>query len=146
MQQARGVVVLLFVLSLPSVTCAQSFGNLDTKFVLRVHLFAEGNLLGLAADVSSTTVYPCLGFGIRFSQRITGDTVSLTIGGLVRPTRCHQALDVASGKVFIGPLVTGKYVLRISYREREDLYLVSVRSGQYSIIPRNNTFTEIERL
>jgi hypothetical protein len=134
------------MLACASPIVAQSDGALDTKFLFRLSLFTEGERLGLSADVTTTSTYPCVGFGIQVRQVLKADTIAISIGGMIRPNPCLQASDIASTKMFIGPLINSTYVLRISYRGTEDMYLLAVRKGQYSITPLYTTFTEIESL
>lgn len=125
---------------------AQADGAPDTRFVFRLLLFAEGNRLGLAADVSSTATYPCAGFGIKLQQFTNADTITIRVGGVLRPNPCFQAHDVATSKLFVGPLRSGRHILRISYRGAEDLYVLIMQENRYTISALKNDFTEIEKL
>lgn len=125
---------------------SQSFGDIDTKFVFNVMHFSENNNLGLAADVSTTETYPCAGFRITLSQSRVQDTITVSIGGLVRPNPCFQTQSEATGKLFIGPLQQGQYVLRVYYRGQSDLYKLTLGATQFTLQPIQNEFTELERI
>ena len=124
---------------------SQSFGNIDTKFVFKLLYFSEGNQLGLSADVSTTTTYPCAGFGIKLSQSRKQDTITVAIGGLIRPNPCFQTDSEATGKLFIGPLQAGNYILKIYYRGTSDIYILTINQFNFSLKPIQNEFTEIGR-
>mgnify|MGYP001591532933 CR=1 FL=1 len=143
----RMVSLLMFaMLAGFSLTHSQSFGNLETRFVFKLLQFSEGDNLGLAADVSTTSTYPCAGFGIQFRQFRSADTITVYIGGLIRPNPCFQTNDNAASKMFIGPMRLGKYVLRIYYRGVSDLYSLNIGRNRFVIAPLHIEFTEIEKL
>jgi hypothetical protein len=134
------------MLACASPLAAQSDGALDTKFVFRLLLFSEGDRLGLSADVTSTSTYPCAGFGIKVQQLTHADTITIHVGGMLRPNPCFQTSEVATGKFFIGPLSMGKYVLKIYYRGVSDVYSLNVERSRFALAPLRTEFTEMEKL
>lgn len=117
--------------------------ELDTRFVFKLAHYVEDGKLGLAADVVSTSLYPCEGFGIRFRQYQSGDTITVAIGGLVRPNPCFQTSSEAESKVFIGPLFPGQAFLRISYRGKSDLYELRLTARGFALRRIRSEFTEM---
>jgi hypothetical protein len=142
----RIALFMLFVMAASFSTpqaLSQSFGNIDTKFIFKLLYFSEGNQLGLAAHVSTTATYPCAGFGIKLTQLRMQDTITVIIGGLIRPNPCFQTESEATGKLFIGPLRSGDYILKIYYRGTSDLYRLTINQFTFSLKSIHIQFTEI---
>ena len=140
------LVSLLVVLDAhtPSLqTRAEELPDIDTKFVFKLAHYVENGKLGLAADVATTSLYPCAGFGIRFRQYQSGDTITVAIGGFIRPNPCFQTSSEAASKVFIGPVMQGQSVLRISYRGQSDLYALSLTARSFALKRIRSGFTEM---
>ena len=71
------------------------------------------------------------------------DTITVIIGGLIRPNPCFQAESEATGKLFIGPLQSGDYILKIYYRGASDLYALAMSEYTFTVKPIQTEFTEV---
>ena len=137
--------LVLNVLSLFSLpTFSQSAGELDTRFVITLSRTDQSTEpAGVVAELTTSAVYPCEAYQIQTRVAQSTDTLTVYIGGMIRPGGCFAAFSNATGTAFLGD-VLGIYYLRIWYRGVEDLYRVNFRKHSFLIQPLENEFTELK--
>ena len=125
-----------------AIAAAQHSGGRDTGFdiVLSFHTDLPS---GLHAILTSTSTYPCTGYVIRAGVTREADTVSISIYGMLRPSPCISLPAEASGTVFLGNPRQTHWILRIRYREEEDLHRLLIGTTQITVAPIRSNFTRV---
>jgi hypothetical protein len=134
----RGAMLILVVFP----GALQDFGDRDTDFAITVSEL-ENTPFGFAADLETGATYPCAGYRIRSSVTRQADTLTLWIGGFVRPSPCYPLAGSATGTVYLGTLREGSRIFRIRYRNEEDLYEIWNIHGEVGMTPLQAWFTTI---
>jgi hypothetical protein len=116
---------------------------LDTKFEIVLTRRTEFPP-GLEAQVVTTERYPCAGYTIRTAVSWRLDTLTIHVGGFVRPSPCLADMSRATGTAYLGDIGEGTYVLGIRYRGHQDLHRLSIEDDAKTIEPIENSFTELE--
>lgn len=116
--------VVLSLLATCTTPC-QEAGDPDTRF--RIFLFLQDSSPpGIWGEVRTTSLYPCIGYKLRFGISRSADTLSLTIVGMLRPSPCIQGMEEAQGRTYLAPPGERSFILRIRYRASTDLYRVTL--------------------
>ena len=118
---SRRVIVLAVLMLLAGEAPGQTLGEIDTGFQVRLRR-QEQPVPVIVAQIVTTTFYPCAGYGLRLSVRNDGDTVTLAVTGMVRPSPCIQSMDPATGTAYLFPPGDRSAILRILYRGQSDFY------------------------
>jgi hypothetical protein len=133
-----GIVIMLSSWS----ATAQDYGNLDTEFRIVIG-HSEDFPPGFTAEITTTNSYPCVGYEIRSGVSWHLDTLSISIGGFLRPSPCYESMTPATGSLYMGDIGPGEYVLRIRYRGATDLHQLTVAEGYVAASKLDASFTRI---
>ena len=136
------IATILFFSPLIHQAHSQEVGARDTGFNVTLVRRTEFPP-GFEAGITTTSYYPCAGYRMRPTVTWNSDTVSIDIGGFVRPSPCFETMSRATGNVYLGDIADGKYLMRLRYRGDADLYKLKVRNGQIAIDPIISKFTEL---
>jgi len=139
----RAILLIVSGTCLPSDSSSQDFGRLDTGFEIFVTKRAEFPP-GFEAELVTTETYPCIGYVIRSGVSWRIDTLTIHIGGFVRPSPCVSSMSLATGTTYLGNIGEGMYIFRINYRGQRDLHRVSITSNGVIVEAIENSFTNIE--
>ena len=139
--KAIAFVGLLFSTSAP-FTLAQSLGERDTDFDSALERSYE-KPDGYLAHLTTTNTYPCAGYSVNSIVRWDGDTVSVHLLGLLRPSPCVQSSDEATGTAFGWDLAGSPLFIRFQYRGNVDLYRLVRSKGHLKLVPILQTFTSL---
>jgi hypothetical protein len=131
------IILAIHAFSLPCA--AQSPGDRDTDF--RIALVRQTT--GMSANITTTTTYPCAGYELRTQVIWNDDTVNVHILGMMRPFPCIQMFSEASGRASLGSFTKEISFIRFHYRDDIDIYEVTQSKGRLSVIPVQQTFTQI---
>lgn len=130
--------VLLFT---PLLTLSQSHDARDTNFIIALsHNDAEPG--GIVAEITTTATYPCEGYRIQTRLTQNMDTLTVHIGGLIRPSPCFHTSGNAETKILLGNFHS-EILLRISYRGESDMYKITIDNNTFIILPMKKEFTEV---
>lgn len=121
---------------------AQSHGERDTDFSFAFWQRTE-DPPGLESFITTTATYPCVGYSLRATALWSEDTLTISILGMVRPSPCFFSMTEATGNLYLGNIVDGKYLLRIRYRDDEDLYRLRIAKAGLSFFPLQQGFSEV---
>ena len=121
----------------------QDYGRLDTGFEISIRHRAEFPP-GFEATIVTSGTYPCAGYSIRSAVSWRLDTLTVHIGGFVRPSPCFSSMSRATGTTYLGNIGEGTYILCISYRGHRDLYRISIKPADFVIDAIDRSFTTIE--
>jgi len=120
----------------------QSLGELDTGY--KIQLLWTEEPIGLGAYITSTTLYPCVGYTIRCNVELSQDTLQIYVTGMVAPKPCLQDMNEATGTCYLGNIEGGSYVVAIHYRGRRDLYRLMIVDRELIVHPVQTTFTTVQ--
>jgi hypothetical protein len=129
------------ILAIASFFLSQSSTNLDTHFAIALSRTNEPN--GIVADITTTSTYPCEGYRIQTRMTREYDTLTVHIGGVVRPTPCLSMFGAASGTAYLGNSLRGTYFLKVRYRASNDLYKLIISDKSIFAVPLHAEFTDI---
>ena len=135
-------VLIFFLNALPYQLHGQDAGPRDTGFKITLSRRAEFPP-GFDAELVTTSYYPCEGYRMRPTVSWDKDTISIDIGGFVRPSPCFKTMSQATGTAYLRDIGDGRYLLRIRYRGDENLYRLRVAHGAIRFEPVIATFTEL---
>jgi hypothetical protein len=116
---------------------------LDTGFIFALSR-SESAPAGIVARIKTTATYPCTGYRLQTHCSLSNDSIFIQIGGLVRPTTCFTAFDIAKGETFLGEMKDEQRVVVIFYRGARDIYLLSYKRGKLFLEAHQQHFTETE--
>ncbi len=133
----HGILLLTYVPTFPHTT-----GTLDTHFDI-VLSYNQAEPSGIVAAITTITSYACEGYLIQTRVLQNLDTVTIHIGGMIRPTPCFTAFSSATGTAFIGNLCNGIRYLKIQSRGENDLYKLSFEQRSVDITRIRSRFTEL---
>ena len=136
------IVLIFFLNILPYRTQGQDATPRDTGFKITLSRRAEFPP-GFDAEIVTTSYYPCEGYRMRPTVSWNRDTISIDIGGFVRPSPCFKTMSQATGTAYLRDIGDGRYFLRIRYRGDENLYRLGVADGEIAFEPIVATFTEL---
>jgi hypothetical protein len=137
----RIIVPAVFMLSAVGAP-RQTPGEIDTGFQVLLHR-NEQPVPVIVAQITTTKFYPCAGYGLRLSVRNEGDTVTLAVTGMVRPSPCLQSMDPATGTAYLFPPGERSVILRILYREQSDFYRCRVTNTGVRVTTLRARFTDV---
>jgi hypothetical protein len=134
--------LIIPIFLLPCWMNFQDYGKRDTDFtiVLDEH---DSFPPGVEARLTTTRECPCTGYRIQAGLSWRSDTLTLSLGGLVRPSPCYAIPDVAIGRLHLGDIGDGTYVIRVKYRNEEDLHRLIISNRRASVVPLAATFTRV---
>ena len=132
----------LLLIAFPYKAQSQDEGPRDTGFKLTLVKRTEFPP-GFDAEIVTTSYYPCAGYQMRPTVSWNRDTISIEIGGFVRPSPCFKMMSQATGTAYLRDIGDGKYFLRIRYRGDADLYWLRVANAAVAFDPVAATFTAI---
>jgi hypothetical protein len=135
--------LLTLLLSFFQPSPAQDYGRRDTDFGITVEERTEFPP-GLNATIETMEVYPCAGYRIRSGLAWKSDTLTLSIGGFVRPSPCVPLPSTAVGETYLGDIADGIYYFRVEYRGETDLYRIVLKDDAAIITTISSTFTRIQ--
>ena len=127
------------LLCFPFLSLAQT-PDTDFRIVL-THSDSDPSLI--VALVTTTATYPCFGYRLQTRVAQSHDTLTISIGGLVRPSSCFHAFDIARGDANLGSLSPGKYMLCVAYRNVVDHFEIRVAQKRILIQPIKHDFSEV---
>lgn len=137
------LILLSALISLPARS--QVVLTENPQFILSLSQFTTGSRTALSVEVKTTFEYPCKGFGIDLNQLRREDTISVIIGGVVRPNPCLQINSEATGTMLLSPLENGVYVLRVQHKIWSDVFQLTIESDRFNVVPITATFTNVRR-
>jgi len=139
----NGSLVLIIVpLLLAIIPALQEKVPLDTGFTILL-LERSEYPPGIEAEIQTTSTYPCAGFRVQSEIIWYLDTVTIALGGLVRPSPCFSGMERATGNIYLGNLGKGTFILRVRYRGHEDLHLLHKTKAGIEMKPRIDAFTTV---
>lgn len=107
---------------------AQDYGRRDTDFVFTLVKRTEFPS-GIDVHIRTTRLYPCTGYLLQTGVSRTSDTLTISLGGLLRPSPCVPMSAEATASFYLGNISDGSYILRIRYRSDEDIHRMIVTGG-----------------
>ena len=120
----------------------QDQGRRDTDFKITL-LTRKEFPPGYDANLESTAIYPCTGYNIRTGISWNRDTLNIDIGGFRTPSPCISLPAPATGSVYLGNIGSGAYILRIRYRDDEDLHRLTLKGGSGKFKSIRSVFTSL---
>ena len=132
---------LLGLIALASTACAQTPGDIDTRFSVKFSRTTEP--LGIIAKITTFDTYPCEGYQIQTRVTQQRDTLTVHIGGIIEPIPCFTTFDVATGTAYLGRSLDGIHFLRFNYRTENDLYKLVVKGNNRIISAVHSDFTDL---
>lgn len=139
---SRRIILVAVLFLLAAETRGQTPGEIDTGFQVLLRR-QEHPVPVIVAQITTTTLYPCAGYGLRLSVRNDGDTVTLAVTGMVRPSPCLQSMDPATGTAYLFPPGERDVILRILYREQSDFYRCGVTGAGVRVTALRARFTNV---
>lgn len=131
---------ILLLTPLPMLS--QTHGVIDTYFTIVLSPTSEP--AGVVANITTTATYPCEGYRIQTRVTQEYDTMTVHIGGLIRPAPCFATSSTATGSAYLGNIEGGTYFLKISYRGKSDLYKFISSANSFRVVPLHVDFTELQ--
>ncbi|MDH4070596.1 MAG: hypothetical protein OEV30_09235 [Ignavibacteria bacterium] len=134
---------LLVTVLVCSENCSgQDYGRRDTDFTVTLTGRTEFPP-GIDAFIRTTEQYPCTGYRIRAGVSWESDTLTIAIGGFVRPSPCVPLSAEATGSLYLGDIGSGSYILRIRYRSDTELHRLLINEKDVRVESGPNSFTRL---
>lgn len=136
---------LLGLLLVASMVCpdrsnGQDYGRRDTDFMITL-ITRTGFPSGFDALLETKKQYPCTGYRILAGVSWNSDTLTIAIGGLVRPSPCVPMPAEATGSLYLGDIGSGSYILRIRYRSETETHRLHIQHRDVRVESGPSSFT-----